>query len=284
MYCLCPPGQINCERPTDKKPCGDGHCLNGGVCLTNTLANGDSVYQCDCRHTEKDNTIFAGRFCQYAATSFCSDTGLFDSHFFCVNDGTCSKEDPYKGCTCPENYRGFSCQFYIQDPQELMDTNAPDISDMPAPPVPDPPEEIACDLDCGDHGTCNIGMKDNSNLGEAAFAPHLGETHTEDYRYCVCEDGWVGLHCDQEIEVCDGFGGVSFCLHGAQCKKEGPNQTNTCDCTTVTSQLGDSFVGDHCQHYSTDVCSVAQSGPARPTAFCTNGGHCKKKNIAEGEP
>jgi hypothetical protein len=289
MYCLCPPGVENCERPSDPQACGDGHCLNGGVCLTNTLASGETVNQCDCRHTQNGNTLFAGRFCQYAVTSFCSVTGTFDSNFFCVNNGECNTTDPYKGCACQEHYRGFHCQFYVQNPADITDANKPVVSDTgnsdtPANPVSDLPEQVACDLDCGEHGVCNIGVKDNSNLGYAAFAPHLSETTTEDFRHCVCSEGWVGLFCDQEIQVCDGNVGISFCLHGAQCKRAGPLQPTTCDCATATSSLGDSFIGDHCEHFSTDVCSIAQGGPAKPIAFCTNGGTCKKRGIAPDQP
>jgi hypothetical protein len=289
MYCLCPPGVVNCERLPDPQTCGEGHCLNGGVCLTNTLYSGETVSQCDCSLTQKDNTIFAGRFCQYQSTSFCSDTGSFDKNLFCVNNGECNKADPYRGCACPENYRGFHCQFYVAEGMDnantpkSSDTHTPEISDAPANPVSDPLEQTVCDLDCGDHGVCNIGVKDNSNLGEAAFAPHLGESHTEDYRHCICAEGWVGVKCDQEITTCDGTG-VSFCLHGARCTKAGPDQPNTCDCTTATSKLGDSFVGDHCQHFSTDICSIAQDGPAKPVAFCTNGGACKKRGIPLDAP
>ena len=110
MYCHCPDGfdGPNCE--IEKAPCGDNHCFNGGTCIERSV-DGTVLHHCDCSKTNNSGEkSFAGRFCQYEATSYCTKTSGLQGHLFCVNRGSC-KTDPYDGCSCLDGFTGFSCEY-----------------------------------------------------------------------------------------------------------------------------------------------------------------------------
>ena len=87
-YCLCPERYNGQQCEFDSQPCGDHLCFHGSTCNTADLT-------CDCAASGKAGIGFAGQFCQYPATDFCSD-----GKKFCVNGGNCTIENGYVGCYC----------------------------------------------------------------------------------------------------------------------------------------------------------------------------------------
>jgi hypothetical protein len=81
-YCLCPERYNGQQCELDSEPCGEHVCFHGATC------NADLT--CDCTASGKPGNGFAGQFCQYAATDFCSD-----GKKFCVNGGNCVEENGY---------------------------------------------------------------------------------------------------------------------------------------------------------------------------------------------
>lgn len=82
-YCTCPERYRGQQCEYDSQPCGDHLCFHGTTC------NAD-LKTCNCTASGKAGTGFAGQFCQYVATDFCSD-----GKKFCVNGGTCLEENGY---------------------------------------------------------------------------------------------------------------------------------------------------------------------------------------------
>jgi hypothetical protein len=118
--CECPEGYFGfkCEFELDgyDKPdiesekCGDHYCMNNGKCISTTmkLRDGSTEVQkvCDCATSFDGVFHYAGSSCQYKSTSTC-DNGLF-----CVHGGTCP-ENPSDGCSCPDGWKGNSCEIHI---------------------------------------------------------------------------------------------------------------------------------------------------------------------------
>eukprot|EP00522_Entomoneis_paludosa_P009396 CAMPEP_0172440214 /NCGR_PEP_ID=MMETSP1065-20121228/922_1 /TAXON_ID=265537 /ORGANISM="Amphiprora paludosa, Strain CCMP125" /LENGTH=675 /DNA_ID=CAMNT_0013188999 /DNA_START=26 /DNA_END=2053 /DNA_ORIENTATION=- len=280
QYCDCGdmPGKYHgefCEITSEK--CGEDQCYHGSKCVE-SVVNGETLHHCDCRYANTDSVSYAGRFCQYEATEYCDkgDSGI-NGHLFCVNNGQCQK-DYYLGCTCPAGYRGFSCEYYV-------DENA---SDKPHVPPPDDVEDTICSLHCNGHGTCRNGIKEKPLDEVVGDATHLNgdEALSNDYHeHCVCEEGFVGLQCEHKADECGG--GQYHCFHGGQCYTGGDEQK--CDCSTANStELGTShFAGDMCEHPATEICiegsEVHKYNPSKGLSFCVNYGTCKAK-VKEGEP
>ena len=87
-YCQCSDNWDGpyCDIPRVK--CGDGpYCFYGSTCEQEEI-DGQTLHYCDCRSAETDNDSYAGRFCQYAATEFCTKEPTPDGHLFCTNQGT----------------------------------------------------------------------------------------------------------------------------------------------------------------------------------------------------
>lgn len=90
QYCLCPEGRSgdNCEK--ESQPCGGEWCMHGGTCVE--IADdetGDIDFYCDCTTATLGEDAFAGKFCEYKATTYCSDEPEVNGTHFCVNGGTC---------------------------------------------------------------------------------------------------------------------------------------------------------------------------------------------------
>jgi hypothetical protein len=87
-YCLCPPGVHGdlCEKD-DGASCGINTCYHGSECVQKD----DGSLYCDCSASTTPGIHYAGRFCEYEATTYCGDT----QDYYCVNDGEC--QDQGKG-------------------------------------------------------------------------------------------------------------------------------------------------------------------------------------------
>ena len=267
----------HCEIP--KVPCGDDHCFNGARCEQRTDPDTNEVlYHCDCTTTYSGTKSFAGRFCQYEATSYCSNSGAgLQGHLFCVNGGRC-KPNPYEGCECDEPYTGFACEYMSA---ELQDGGLDDDYYDGFRSEVDPEDSYDCDLECLNDGVCRIGMKDMGELKEIVDnAPHLNETHSE-FQHCVCPDGFYGLYCEERVDICGA--NEHFCLHGSECVLDGEDDddnTHGCDCSSANSNKASVFAGEYCEHPVNDICTIDASSSFldnSPLSFCVNGGRCKKR-------
>lgn len=89
------------------------------------------------------------------------------------------------------------------------------------------------------------------------------------------------LQCEHLIERCPE--GEHVCLHGSKCVKYG--EEVGCDCADAATSFSSTFVGNSCQYdaagASTDVCTVGNTGPAKPMSFCVNHGICKAQVTPE---
>ena len=94
--------------------CGEIHCLNGGTCTTTIVSTEDGetkeVDSCDCNTAYTDTDKFAGEYCEYKSTTFCTQRHQgqdLQDVLFCVNEGTC-RESILDGCD-------WYVQSYFQD-------------------------------------------------------------------------------------------------------------------------------------------------------------------------
>ena len=81
-YCLCPAeteGAL-CEKAISQ-PCGEHPCDHGGTCVDGN----EGERYCDCTTSNHPSIHYAGLYCEYAATTYCTPS----QQYFCVNDGTC---------------------------------------------------------------------------------------------------------------------------------------------------------------------------------------------------
>ena len=348
---------------------------SGGTCLERVVDD-SKVYHCDCTTSYTDKDSYAGRYCEYPATSFwyvcrrdpprnydffliskldpalccrailLTPTGCFvpaspfayylihlarstkdgglNGHLFCVNDGQC-KDDPYEGCDCMEPYTGFSCEFvqdeltdgsignnvvvengYDGDQDGGYDGNVDnnvvvengydgdqdggyedDYSrggdgNWIGTSIYNPPEVMKCDLKCDNGGVCRTGLKQTGFLEDLSHnAPHLNE-QDENFMHCVCPDGFYGVYCEEEVDVCGND--EHYCLHGSTCIPPGEDdgEGHRCNCADTNSELADVFAGDSCEHPVNDICTVDTTVDTTPLSFCVNGGSCKRK-VQAGE-
>ena len=226
------------------------------------------VRNCDCGSTSIAVDIFAGVSCEHKATSLCT-TPTQES--FCVNGGQCQENN---SCKCDSPWQGIHCEFPVA-PKDLPNFYDDSINDL----TDNDNSAIECNLICMNGGTCAQGAKDlgflRDTVGDVA---HLNQTHADDqFAHCVCTDGWVGLTCEQKIEVCGKE--QHICLHGSKCNLD-PNidRGYSCDCSKADDTVGDNeihvFAGDSCQYTDTDICTIGDDYPGRPLYFCVNGGGC----------
>jgi hypothetical protein len=106
--CKCPDGFGGPLCDKKKEPCGDqGFCYHGSTCVEQFQTDGSIHFQCDCQSANSGTTSYAGRWCQYEATSFCLKVHDAGGGLFCVNNGVCNGSD---GCLCPDGWTGGSCE------------------------------------------------------------------------------------------------------------------------------------------------------------------------------
>jgi len=268
QYCRCPEGFAGLFCEADETPCGnskeDGICYHGSVCVES--GEGEEFY-CDCNAANKRKEgLFAGRYCQYEASSVCpsNHNGLN----FCTNNGKCTHDD--KGiftCVCPNGFHGPKCEFPDDQPQDNKDY-----------------EE--CSLQCANDGKCRKGAKEpmKTTIKDASdeIKAELDVQHNEDFEHCVCPEGFTGLTCELEADHCGN--GEHVCLHGSTCMKSATGKWS-CDCPSAFTE-DRKVAGKFCQHHHTSTCTPDQQpkiyrGPTS-FAFCVNDGVCKDI-VVEGE-
>jgi hypothetical protein len=165
-------------------------------------------------------------------------------------------------CTCPKGYHGPAC--------ELTNSQT----------------ALTCTLACQNGGECRNGAKDTSMF--TGFGPELSaynKTHNGYWEHCVCPEGFFGIQCEHQLEICPG--GQHVCLHGSKCVANGESNVDTttheCDCDSGFDAV-EKYAGKFCQYSSTDICTVnGRPGVGKANfAFCVNNGTCKKK-VADTE-
>lgn len=154
--------------------------------------------------------------------------------------------------------------------------------------VNDPKSDTECNLECMNGGVCVPGPKDLDRFANSVKnVAHLNQMYADDqFAHCACPDGWIGLTCENKLEVCGDD--QHFCLHGSTCISDtgSVDQGYGCDCSQADDSIdGDSkthiFTGDSCQYVDTDICTIGDEYPGRPLYFCVNGGRCNGKVTAD---
>lgn len=233
--------------------CGGGFCHHSSTCLELSLDEEPFVeHMCDCTNAYTEDTYYAGEFCQYASTQFCSDSNDPNGRQFCVNGGQCPKES-HLPCECPEGFSGPRCAFQIGVDGE--DYNQ-------------------CELPCQNGGTCQKGIdqkKQNEFMRSFAhgdfsdlLSPSPGFMNFE---HCACPTGYFGIHCEYQMEQCGN--GEHLCFHGSTCLQNG--EEFSCDCLSSTTKTAGLF----CEHVASSECEEWVDMKNGHRGFCTNGGHCQ---------
>lgn len=287
MTCLCLPGFGGKLCEIEKTECGSHHCFHGGTCLTKMDTHGVTKNHCDCSTALESGHLYAGRFCQFKSNEFCSKKANENGQIFCVNGGECLDDDT-DGCSCPPDYYGLSCEFMREPanftaPQNLDGIANPEPLDVShfTPSAPQSqsnegepilkPAQAACSLQCLNEGVCSKGAKDLGIINHLSNVEEISQSYNEDFEHCVCKDGYVGLQCEHEVEICPS--GTHVCLYGSKCVKFG--NVDGCDC----SESNDfNLAGESCEHKSSrpgeTICTKGDVGVVTPRSFCLNGGSC----------
>jgi len=273
-------GQIDDDKDDDDgydqefELCGDNLiCFNGGKCVTTIDSDEDGetfeVRTCDCDSTSNGVDFFAGSSCEYMATSFCPVSAKAS---FCVNGGKCQESDV---CDCELPWKGNRCEFPVdaKDPHRYhSESSSNRANDY------DPLTE--CHLKCMNGGVCVQGAKDLGAVRDSIKdIAHLNQKYAEDqFAHCACTSGWIGLTCENKVEVCGD--NQHLCFHGSKCVSD----TNTdrgysCDCSQANDTVGNNgevrtFAGDACQYTDVDICTIGKEYLGQPQYFCVNGGSC----------
>lgn len=92
QHCECPEGYYGLSCETKAVQCGPHMCFNGGKCIQNVNANGETMYGCDCTVAAENGLSHAGQFCQSKSTDFCQDEKDANGQLFCTNNGECKDE------------------------------------------------------------------------------------------------------------------------------------------------------------------------------------------------
>ncbi|KAG7337391.1 EGF-like domain containing protein [Nitzschia inconspicua] len=267
--CICPDGFEGqfCENVAI--PCGP----NGNVCHhgSSCLRTIHGEYACDCTSAifigGNDNSArkFAGRWCEYEATSYCDD----EKQSFCVNGGECqggdANDDAGYSCSCDETlWTGSMCEVPKEDAANQLLY-----------------EE--CTRTCLNGGNCRKTPQndDNNQSPKSAFDQESSER-------CECPQGFTGRSCEYIYEECGN--GDYFCLHGSTCVRDDKGENGwSCDCQLTSNGEDTMFAGVHCQHHETTVCTSDKYGnrplmydPRKSMTFCFNGGICTEI-VEQGE-
>jgi hypothetical protein len=161
----------------------------------------------------------------------------------------------HKGCDCLTGFHGPMCEFRDT---EFLEKN--------------------CTLSCDNKGECRTGMKDISLISQfGSDLEDFNQTHTDTWEHCVCPDGYFGVQCEHELEICPGPN-PHVCLHGSKCvaQDETTSLSHSCNCDAGFDSI-EKHAGKFCQYTSTAICTKnGQPGVGKANfAFCVNSGTCK---------
>lgn len=250
-FCVCQPnfaGEL-CEY--EGEPCGSNYCHHSSQCFEISLADGVVEHVCDCTSAYTEDTYYAGEFCQYPSTQFCSESGDPNGRQFCVNNGICP-EQRHLPCDCPEGFLGSRCAFQIGS---------------------DGSDYAECHLPCQNGGTCHKGLKNAfDDVSFEKFMPEIshilekeGVQHMN-YEHCVCMDGYFGIRCEYQMKECGER--QHLCLHGSTCVQT--DDAFGCDCESSDLRTAGLF----CENLASSECERWAYKENGHRGFCTNGGKC----------
>ena len=125
----------------------------------------------------------------------------------------------------------------------------------------------SCTLSCI-HGDCELGdanWDDHPRDANGNPFDFLRETNRDGWK-CTCPDGWSGIRCGREFEVCGDTG--HYCYHGGKCITDLETSVEAdklfCDCSDAVHN-GFHYVGKFCEHRGAEQCGNTEK-------FCSNGG------------
>ena len=102
--CDCPDGfhgDLCDQQDDDDILCGDDSCKHGSECIP----IGENEHMCDCTPAYTNSTFYAGKYCEFPSTIFCTEEGHQEGRQFCVNEGKCGALD-HSPCSCPQGFAG----------------------------------------------------------------------------------------------------------------------------------------------------------------------------------
>lgn len=251
--CSCSAGFSGDLCQHEGEPCGDGFCHHSTTCLEIPLEEAPFVeHICDCTNAFTEDAYYAGEFCQYESTQFCSGPDDPNGRQFCVNGGQCRGES-HQPCICPEGFSGPRCAFEIGMDQRYY---------------------AQCDLPCQNGGTCQKGANQTKQkefirkFVDEDFSDMLSETpDLKGFEHCVCPPGYFGIHCEYQMEQCGDE--EHLCFHGSTCTmNEGEF---SCDCFSSKIKSAGMF----CEYVASSECEEWVDVTNGHMGFCTNGGHCE---------
>jgi len=121
-HCVCPAGYIGLTCEYEVKTCKDKNtaCFLGSHCVDEE----GLPSTCDCEAGFNSINQMAGKYCQYQATSICTEDGRVDlsrnNFAFCVNHGKCKgnasiENGGHPGCICEAGWAGEHCEFLLSE-------------------------------------------------------------------------------------------------------------------------------------------------------------------------
>ena len=234
------------------EPCGSSFCYHSSACIELSLEKDSfTEHMCDCTNAYTEDTHYAGEFCQYASTQFCSESDDLNGRQFCTNGGKCPKES-HLPCICPEGFSGPRCAFQIGV---------------------DGKDYAQCDLPCQNGGTCQKGMKNSKReefvktMIDADLVDKLSQSpDLMSVEHCVCPPGYFGMNCEYQVQQCNS--GEHLCFHGSTCVRDGDDFS--CDCFSSKKKTAGLF----CEYVASDECEQWVDLKNGHRGFCTNGGFC----------
>jgi hypothetical protein len=131
-HCACPIGYVGltCEFRLDVCPGGTHVCMHGAECVPHVDEEANLFeFQCDCNNADDHDLRYAGHYCQFSSTEFCTDNGarpLDGTEAFCTNGGECKSfvgtGDDHPGCNCFNMFGGPHCEMppswdYEEEPE-----------------------------------------------------------------------------------------------------------------------------------------------------------------------
>jgi len=253
MYCDCHEGYFGVRCEIQSVKCGEHYCFNGATC--ESTPDGP---ECDCTKAHNHQHSFAGRYCQYQASTFCEKGTDIDGQDFCVNGGTC-REDGSVGCQCKNGWTGPKCEHRSSEGAVTH----------------------TCNLKCENGGVCTKGKKDLSWLDKVQDGQHIKSlaSNSNVFEHCKCPDGFTGLNCENKVETCGAGDNAHVCFFGGKCTIN-MDGTTGCDCSFASGNTKfDKYEGLFCEHKVSTFCTKdGQPGPDHH--FCVNEGKCK--SISDG--
>lgn len=310
QYCSCPRDFFGTRCEHQVEICGyDGdlnpqhHCHNGATCVDKHMLRIPEErlefvppFLCDCVSVSTPTQRYTGPYCEYTNIHMCNkDESNVDSRTYCVNDGTCVKEESNNDdgdggesnlssssslwtCQCSDDFEGKHCEYskQINDEEDSSSNETTTTNLLP------PANETCQNTECHHGGQCYFGPKDTSDtvIGKMLSQHPGGELDhilmgksgemgaNENYEHCHCPSGFTGVHCEIKFTTCQNNNDEDdyACFHDSECV---PDDAIKCSCNNREDLLNEndlSLTGDYCENRATSRCGEG---------WCFNGGECQ---------